>query len=110
MDKRQGAESVAPNWLAECARKAEARLRAMDPKDLGPAGRLLMKTPYAHPAAQRWRAIADRLATAISHGYDPSIEGHWPPDHEDWHYWKPQLDAALTIYWAATQYDGRDDA
>lgn len=44
------AEYVAPNWLVEQARKAEMRLRAMDPKDLGPAGRLLMGCDRINPA------------------------------------------------------------
>jgi hypothetical protein len=38
-------EEIDDNWLIKQSRKAEARLRAMDPKDLSPAGRLLMSTP-----------------------------------------------------------------
>jgi hypothetical protein len=39
-------DDVAPNWLVEQAAKAEARLRAMDPATLGPAGKRLMGAKY----------------------------------------------------------------
>jgi hypothetical protein len=32
------------NWLVEAGRKAEERLRAMDPSELGPAGQLLIRS------------------------------------------------------------------
>lgn len=45
------------DWLAEAGRRAEGRLAEMDPKQLGPAGRILM-------ASRRDAQVADPVVEA----------------------------------------------